>query len=107
MSIEEISFNLISLGGESFSVMMEALEYSEKGDIEKQQELMNEAEKLMNKAHNFQTKLLTNEAQGNKNEINVLLIHAQDTLMNTILAATLIKKMCRMNERLLKLEGEE
>lgn len=107
MTIEEISFNLISLGGESFSVMMEALEASETGNVYKQQELMNDAEKLMNQAHNFQTKLLTNEAQGNKNEINVLLIHAQDTLMNTILAATLIKKMCGMNERLLKLEGKE
>ncbi|MEI4282211.1 PTS lactose/cellobiose transporter subunit IIA [Tetragenococcus halophilus] len=104
MTAEEISFQLISFAGESLSLMLEAFESSNEGDQEKQARLIEESEHLMNKAHNVQTTLLTNEAQGKKNEIDVLLIHAQDTLMNTILASTLIKKMITMNERIVKLE---
>ena len=38
----------------------------------------------MHKAHAFQTKLITEEASGNSVEVNVLLIHAQDHLMNAM-----------------------
>ncbi|MOA67136.1 Lichenan-specific phosphotransferase enzyme IIA component [compost metagenome] len=35
-------------------------------------------------AHKIQTSLLQQEASGNKYEVSVLLIHAQDHLMNAI-----------------------
>jgi PTS system cellobiose-specific IIA component len=44
----------------------------------------------------MQTSLLQEEAQGEKQEISLLLIHAQDHLMNASLAKKLIKEMIDM-----------
>ncbi|PHA01297.1 hypothetical protein COE51_04775 [Bacillus pseudomycoides] len=38
----------------------------------------------MNEAHHFQTELIQSKAGGEKTEITVLLIEAQDHLMNSI-----------------------
>ena len=42
------------------------------------------------------TEILVSEAQGNKAEYSVLLSHAQDTLMNAILAETLLSEMIEL-----------
>lgn len=104
MKPEEISFNLISLAGNAMSKLFEANEASLKGDTEIYDALMAEATKLMNEAHNEQTKLLVSEAQGTPVNVNVLLVHAQDTLMNTILAETFIKQLAKTNSRITVLE---
>ena len=44
-------------------------------------------------AHNTHTEIIVAEAKGEKSEYSVLLSHAQDTLMNTILAETLIEEL--------------
>ena len=36
----------------------------------------------INKAHRHQTTLIQNEANGQKNDVTVLLVHSQDHLMN-------------------------
>ncbi|MDU4935752.1 MAG: PTS lactose/cellobiose transporter subunit IIA [Peptostreptococcaceae bacterium] len=38
----------------------------------------------MQKAHRYQTELIQNEAQGNKTEMSVILVHAQDHIMNAM-----------------------
>ena len=43
-----------------------------------------EAEQEINKAHNFQTSLLQEEAQGKDYQLNLILIHSQDHLMNAL-----------------------
>lgn len=106
MKSEEISFSLISLAGDAMSKLLEANEASLNGDQEEYSNLMSEATQLMNEAHNEQTKLLVTEAQGGEVDVNVLLIHAQDTLMNTILAETFIKQLSKMNLKIKELEEE-
>ncbi|MFK4566835.1 PTS lactose/cellobiose transporter subunit IIA [Enterococcus sp. UD-01] len=104
MKPEEISFNLISLAGDAMGKLFEANDASLKGDNERYAALMAEATQLMNEAHNEQTKLLVSEAQGTPVAVNVLLIHAQDTLMNTILAETFTKQLAKTNARIAGLE---
>ena len=48
----------------------------------KAKELLKESREVINKAHRYQTELIQNEASGNRTEISVILIHAQDHLMN-------------------------
>ncbi|WP_262368799.1 PTS lactose/cellobiose transporter subunit IIA [Enterococcus faecium] len=50
----------------------------------------------MNEAHNLQTNLIVNEVNGDDNQINALLIHAQDTLMNTILMSTIVDEFLNL-----------
>ena len=96
MGIEQISFQIISYAGDSFAKMVEALRKAKGGDFDSSEKLMKEAKELLNMAHNVQTELLVAEAQGQKSEYSILMVHAQDTLMNSILAETLIQEMIDM-----------
>lgn len=104
MKIEELSFQLIALAGDAMSKLFEANAAIHQGKQADYDLLMGEAQQLMNEAHNEQTKLLVAEAQGEKVDINVLLIHAQDTLMNTILAEAFTKELAKTNQKVAELE---
>lgn len=104
MKTEEISFRLISLAGDAMGKLFEANQSATSGQIQEAQNLLQEANQLLNQAHNEQTKLMVAEANGNSVELNVLLVHAQDTLMNTVLAENFMKQMIQMNQRILELE---
>ena len=47
----------------------------------------------LQKAHNAQTDLLAAEASGQKVEMGILLVHAQDHLMTSMLAIELIQEL--------------
>ncbi len=52
----------------------------------------------------MQTSLIHKEARGEKIEINLLLVHAQDHLMNTLLAKDLVKSMIKMQKEINELK---
>ncbi|MCG7339278.1 PTS lactose/cellobiose transporter subunit IIA [Staphylococcus sp. ACRSN] len=80
----EIAFQIILLAGNGRSSAMEAIQYAKEKDFKTANEKIAEAAQEINKAHNFQTKLLQAEAQGKGYELNLILIHSQDHLMNAI-----------------------
>ncbi|MDX7989752.1 PTS lactose/cellobiose transporter subunit IIA, partial [Xenorhabdus sp. 12] len=53
----------------------------------------------INEAHHFQTELIQSEARGEKTEISVLLIHAQDHLMNAITVKELAEEFITLHKR--------
>lgn len=81
---ENIIFQIISCSGEARSFSMEAIQYAKKGEIEKALGCIGEADQKLAKAHKEQTKLIQSEAAGQKVPLSLLLIHAQDHLMNAI-----------------------
>ena len=94
--MELIIFEIISNGGNA-----KALVYEEA------RKLLEEADTFLNKAHQVQTDLIQKEAAGERNEVTVLFVHAQDHLMTSIEVRTLAENVIRMNERLWKLEHKE
>ncbi|GIO18983.1 PTS lactose transporter subunit IIA [Oceanobacillus oncorhynchi subsp. incaldanensis] len=96
MNTEQVSFKIISLAGDAFSTLIEALQMAKKGNFQQVEVLINTAKKQVNEAHDVQTNLIVKEAQGETADFSVLLIHAQDTLMNTILMMTLVEEMISM-----------
>ena len=84
MDNTEIAFQIILLAGNGRSSAMEAIQYVKENDFETAKEKMKEAEQEINKAHNFQTSLLQEEAQGKYYQLNLILIHSQDHLMNAL-----------------------
>jgi cellobiose-specific phosphotransferase system component IIA len=96
MNTEQICFKIISLAGESFSKMAEALTAAKGKDFGKSEELMEESRGILHEAHVIHTELLTAEANGNNPEFSVLLVHAQDNLMNTVLAETFFTEMIQI-----------
>ena len=76
--------DIIVNGGDARSSCLTAGRSARKGQLEEASELIKRAEKNLEKAHNVQTALIQAELRGEKNEISLLMVHAQDHLMNAI-----------------------
>ncbi|WP_079480830.1 PTS lactose/cellobiose transporter subunit IIA [Halobacillus salinus] len=80
----EIAFQIILHAGNGKSSAMEAIQAAKEGDFEESDRLIGEATEELGKAHNYQTKLLKEEANGEETKVNVFLIHGQDHLMTSM-----------------------
>lgn len=93
MDLETIAMTLVGNAGEGRSLAFEALNEAKKGNFEKAEQLLKESQKRTLAAHEIQTQLIYNEADGNKTEMNLLMVHAQDHLMTSMLARELITEL--------------
>ena len=91
--MEENVFPIISLAGESKSLAYEALRLAKENKFDEAEEKMKEADSLLLNSHEFQTNLISREADGEKIEITMLFVHAQDHLMTAMSEKNLIKEM--------------
>jgi cellobiose PTS system EIIA component len=83
-SMEETIFQIILHGGNGKSCSMEAIAAAKRGDIVEARAKLQEAAEALNEAHHVQTSLIQSEIRGEKVEISLLMVHAQDHLMNSI-----------------------
>ena len=97
--LDMISMNIIANAGQAKSLVFEALKEAKENNFDRAEELIKEAETSINEVHKVQMDLLVDEANGNKKDINILLVHAQDHFMTTLLAYDLIKEMIEMYKR--------
>jgi PTS system cellobiose-specific IIA component len=93
---EQIVFTIILHAGNARSHCFEALNLARIGKYKEASECLEESAKEIQKAHIIQTNLFQAEAKGEKQEISLLVVHAQDHLMNALLARDLIKEMIGM-----------
>ncbi|HEX9026807.1 MAG TPA: PTS lactose/cellobiose transporter subunit IIA [Clostridium sp.] len=100
--MEEIIMNLIVHSGEVRSYSMEAIQFAKKGNIDEAKELIVKAEEELSKAHNVQTSLLQKEASGEKTEVSLLMVHAQDHLMTSMTFKYLAVEIIDIHEQLHK-----
>ncbi|GAE92845.1 PTS system [Gracilibacillus boraciitolerans JCM 21714] len=82
--VTEIAFQIILYAGNGRSSAMEAIQIAKENDFEEADRLIKEATEELGKAHNYQTKLLQEEASGEGSSVNVILIHSQDHLMTAM-----------------------
>ncbi|ASB86857.1 PTS lactose/cellobiose transporter subunit IIA [Bacillus sonorensis] len=82
--LEQTIFQIILHGGNGRSFCMEAIAEAKKGDFAEAKKKLQSADEELIKAHHFQTALIQNEAKGTKTEPSLLMIHAQDHLMNAM-----------------------
>lgn len=88
-----ISMTIIANSGDARSFAFQALEEAKAGNFEASDELLEKSKEAAGIAHKAQTELLVKEANGDKQEIDVLLVHSQDHLMTSMLAYELIKEI--------------
>ncbi len=93
MDLEQIVFTIISHAGNARSNSFEALKYAKDGDFTKAETYIKEAGDELLEAHHIQTDLIQREASGDKQDVSLLLMHAEDHLMTAILAKELITEM--------------
>lgn len=107
MELEDVIFGLITNSGEARSLAFDALKNAREGDFEKAKELMKLANEKSIGTHNVQTDLIQKEARGENTTVSLLMVHAQDHLMNSILARELINELIYLHEKIDKLEKEK
>lgn len=88
-----VAMNIIANAGDARSFAFQALSAAKNGNIDEAETLMKKAKGASAEAHKAQTELLFKEANGEKLDVNVLLIHSQDHLMTSILAMELIEEL--------------
>ena len=95
-------FTLILHGGNGRSAAMEAIHAAKERNMDLAREKLKEANNALNEAHHIQTSLIQSEIGGTPTEISLLMIHAQDHLMNAMTVKDLAKEFVDMYERGLK-----
>ncbi|WP_107942859.1 PTS lactose/cellobiose transporter subunit IIA [Metasolibacillus fluoroglycofenilyticus] len=91
---------LILHSGNAKSECMEAIQFAKTGDFDAAKDKMMLANEAIIEAHHAQTGLLQQEAQGQNVEVSLLLIHAQDHLMNAITFRDLAQELVEVHERI-------
>lgn len=81
---EQIVFQIILHGGNGRSSAMEAIAAAKQADFKKAREKLQEAAEALHEAHKIQTTLIQGEVRGEKSEVTLLMVHAQDHLMNAL-----------------------
>ena len=95
--MEMIIFNIINFAGAAKGLAYEALKAAEEGRYEEVAGLMKEADENLLEAHKVQTAIIQAEARGEKPEVSVLFVHAQDQLMTAMESKILIEHLIAMH----------
>ena len=88
--------DLIVRSGEAKSLAFEALRLARSGDFDQAEQLMAQSKSAAKLAHKVQTQLITMDGEGKAVPMSLLMVHAQDHLMNAMLAQELIEEMIRL-----------
>ncbi|MER2063714.1 MAG: PTS lactose/cellobiose transporter subunit IIA [Alkalibacterium sp.] len=97
--IMEVVMTLIMHGGDARSSAMEAIHAARDDDYERAQKKLDGADESIKQAHRVQTNLLAQEASGQNIEINLLLVHAEDHLMNAMTYRDLAEEIIELYKR--------
>ena len=99
LNSENISFQLISKGGDASAKFMRAFQAAREGRMEDARALVAEGENSLEEAHKVQTQMIMKEASGKSFGTGVLMIHAQDHLMNAMLVKELTTHILELYAR--------
>lgn len=103
-NLEAVIFQIILHGGNGKSAAMEAIQAAKNGDFVGAEEKIKECADALKEAHHIQTSLIQSEIRGEKVEISLLMVHAQDHLMNAITVKDMASEMVDLYKSI-KLSG--
>ncbi|MDK7952846.1 PTS lactose/cellobiose transporter subunit IIA [Lactobacillus paragasseri] len=109
VSKEEISmvgFTIVAYAGDAKTDLLNALKLAREGKFEKAEKLIEDANNSLVDAHNAQTKLMSQEANGEELETTFIMSHGQDTLMTTMLLRDEVKYFIDLYKQNLALRAE-
>ncbi len=97
--ISMIGFEIVAYAGDARSSLLEAIKCAKKGEFDKIDDLVKDAQENLNIAHAKQTEMLALDAQGKDLEIGFIMIHAQDHLMTTMLLKDIVYDICEIYKK--------
>lgn len=95
---EHIVFQMILHGGNGRSSAMEAIAAAKQAEFTKAKEKLQEAADAINQAHKLQSSLIQAEVREEPTKVSLLMVHAQDHLMNAITVKDLAAEFVSLYE---------
>lgn len=92
MDEEQLIFTIIANSGEAKSSAMEAINYAKSRNFDEADKAIKTAYDSFVKIHEVQTGMIVKEVNGEKQPMSLLMVHAQDHLMTTMLFIDLAKE---------------
>jgi Phosphotransferase system cellobiose-specific component IIA len=102
--MEEILMQILVNGGSARAQAIAAIRSAREGDLESAKKLLMDAQELIAAAHAVQTDLIQSEARGERSEVSLFMVHAQDHIMNAITVKELAEEMVEEIALRLKLQ---
>jgi len=100
MDIENNVMELLVQAGSARSTILSALQAARAGDHQQATLMINEAKTAISAAHRMQTELISHDEGAGKIPVSLILVHAQDHLMNAMLIQDLATDMLELYRRL-------
>ncbi|WP_139594064.1 PTS lactose/cellobiose transporter subunit IIA [Escherichia coli] len=97
---EELVMELLVNAGRARSDAMEAIRCAGQKDWQGATQLMASSESACLQAHKIQTALISQDEGCGKIKVNLILVHAQDHLMNAILCQDLAREIISLRKEL-------
>lgn len=104
--ISMIAFSIVAYAGDAKAAVLKALSTARDGKFDEARELLDEANESIVLSHREQTKLLSEEAGGVDLNFSMIMIHAQDSLMTTMMLKEESEYFIDVYERLHALENK-
>lgn len=101
-ALEEVIMGLIINAGQARSLAYAALKQAKLGDFAAARTMMEQSRMALSEAHRVQTKLIEDDQGEGKINVSLVLVHAQDHLMNAMLARELVTELIDVHEMLNK-----
>ena len=99
IALEEAVMEIIVNAGQSRSLCFEALHAARQGNLDEAKSLLREADGYARQAHKMQTKLIAQDAGEARQPMTLIMVHAQDHLMNSLLARELSEEIIHLYQR--------
>lgn len=96
---QAFAFRIITASGDARSMAYGALEAAKVGNYQEADELLEKAEEASAEAHRVQADLLAAEANGEDIKTSIILVHAQDHFMTSMLAIELIREIIDLHKK--------
>lgn len=100
MDYESKIMELIINGGDARGKALQAVEAAQKGEFAQADALMQESADALNEAHKMQAEIIRAEVNGESVPVTLLMVHAQDHLMNAITVKDLALQMIEMAKKI-------
>jgi len=97
--LENKVMELLVQAGSARSVLLSALREARSGNITQAHRLVEEAKLFISAAHKIQTELIGMDEGSGKIPVSLILVHAQDHLMNAMLIQELASDMIELYRR--------
>ncbi|QUY51059.1 PTS lactose/cellobiose transporter subunit IIA [Serratia plymuthica] len=99
IELEEAVMEIIVNAGQSRSLCFEALRAAREGNIGEAKALLQQADGFSRQAHQMQTRLIEQDAGEARQPMTLIMVHAQDHLMTSLLARELSEEIVHLYQR--------